>query len=434
MGLISDIFSKKQPKQPNQLDSYILKMLGNNAIYPGDKDETYLKSYMENNDVFTVINKITEPASQVPVFQYDKNGEIIEDGRMLELIKQPNPHQSQGEFFEAMMTFYYLFGNSFIASEVLDAGLNKNVPYRLDVLPPQWVQIDLGNFLNPIKGYSFYPMLDTSVPYTPDRIFHWKEFNPDFNYTGGHLRGQSRLKPLLKTITGSQEGYNSLVKMFQNQGAWGLLNMLDEDGTAQDISKEQKSALKRQFKNDAKKGDITILNSKSDWLQMGLTSVDMQVLKSLGLFKGNFCDAYNVPSQLFSGSQDRTYNNYKEAEAALWRNAIQPTFNAALSGLSKFLAPKIKGEEDTYLQADYSGVTCLQTNMGELITWMIAANVFTGNQILEACGWEKSTDLNMDRILVSDGRVFLDMLDTPPDPVLVEGALKRLGITDYRTK
>ena len=45
----------------------------NAPVYPdNNKNIFYRDSYMGNGDVYTVINKITEPASRVPVLQVDK--------------------------------------------------------------------------------------------------------------------------------------------------------------------------------------------------------------------------------------------------------------------------------------------------------------------------------------------------------------------------
>jgi HK97 family phage portal protein len=416
----------------NQLDNYYLKWLVTNAIYPTESNEFYLNSYTGNNDVFTVINKITEPTSQIPIYQYDANGEIIENGKMLAMLNNPNPYQSRGEFIEAALTYYLIFGNTYTAAEVVkDSALG--LPVRLDVLPSQLMTIDLGTVFNPVEGYSFYPMSGNKIDYPKENIFHWKEFNPDYNaQSGGHLKGMSRLRPLLKSITGSGEAYNSLVKSFQNQGAWGILTMLGEDGKGMELTKVQASALKNTFRSDSKNGRLTVTGNQTNWQKIGLTMVEMEVLRALGVYKGNLADAFNVPSQLFSGSTDRTYNNYKEAEAALWRNAIQPSLDAYLEGLSKFLAPKFK-EQGAVLKADYSNVACLQTNKAETVTWMTQAKCFTGNEIREACGFEELPIPEMDVIFQSAGLMPISELSTPPDSNIVESAMKALKIKDYRS-
>jgi len=417
MALFGNLWDRLTGRQANPLDAYIMQLLAANAIYPDESKESFLNSYTGNNDTFTIINKIVEPASTVPIYQYDKNGEEV-NGRMIQLINSPNPYQSQSQFIEAALTFYYIFGESFTAGQTLDGGLNAGQPLRLDQLPPQLTKINLGTIFNPVDSYEFYPKGGLMVPYQKDMVLHWKEFNPDYNVMGGHLRGMSRLRPLLKSITGSSEAYNSLVKAFQAQGMWGLLTMLEPNtNEAVHLTKEQKSALKHRFKIDSKKGDLTIINSLAKYEKMGLTIVELEVIKALGLFKGNLCDAFNVPSQLLAGSTDRTYNNYKEAEESLWRNAIQPSLNAYLEGLTNWLAP-LFGEQGTYLQADYSGVSCLQENIKELVGWMVASKSFSKNEIREAAGYDRIKAPGMDDIYGNIGDIPIADIGIPPDNVI----------------
>jgi len=416
---------------PNTFDQYVLRSYLGTALYPDASMDTYLSSYLNNSDVFTIINKKNEPASAVPIYQYDKNGEIVENGRMIARLNKPNPYQSRSQFIESALTNYDIFGESFTAGQFLDAGLNVGEPVRLDILPPKWVTVEMGTVFNPVKGYSFHPLAQAGRPdYLPEQVFHWKEFNPDYDMKGGHLRGMSRLRPLIKSVVGSTEAYNSLVKAFQNQGAWGLLAILDDEGKTLNLNKEQKSILKTKFKRDSKHGDLTITSNKAEWTKIGLTMVELEILKSIGIYKGNIADAYNVPNQLLSGSQDRTYNNYREAEQALWRNAIQPSLDAYLEGLTNWMAPKFK-EEGQVLKADYSQVACLQANRVELVQWMKAAETFTGNQILEALGYEASPDPAMDLVFISAGKMPINE-STLSDPDLVNDVMKSMKLTDYR--
>ena len=423
---LSDFFNRLIGKE-NQLDRVLLKFLADNAIYPSYNTDSYLAAYTSNTDVFTVINKITEPGSGVPVYQYDKNGEIVENGKMLALLNKPNPYMTKAQFIEASITFYLLFGECFIAEQSIPNGLNANQPLRLDVLPSQWMEIILGTVFDPVAGYRF-TMSEQTLDYQKSQVYHYREFNPDYDTTGGHLKGMSRLRPMLKSITGSQSGYDSLVKAFQNQGAWGILTMLGEDGKGMgEMSKVQASMLKKRFKEDNKKGEIVVTGKDVKWTNFGLSVVDLNILSALGAFKGNICDAYNVPTMLLSGSQDRTYSNYKEAMSALWTNAIMPTVNGYLEGLTNFLAPKFK-EEGQILKADYSEIEVLQKNKAEMVLWMINARSFTKNEIREACGYEMLPDPAMDVIYDSAGMLPVSELGMSDS----EEVLKALKISDYR--
>jgi HK97 family phage portal protein len=438
MGLLSNIVNRILPVRVSKgdaLDEYVLRQIANIAIYPDYASDTYLKGYTGNGDVFTVINKITEPASTVPVFQYDKNGEIVENGRMITLLNNPNPYMSRAELIEAALTFYLIFGDTYTAYEKVDMGLNAGMPLRLDVLPPQWVEFILGTYFDPIQGYKFL-MSGNVIDYEKERVLHWKEFNPDYSNQGtGHLKGMSRLKPILKTVTGSGAGYDSLVSSLQHQGAFGLLTILGEEGKVKNLGTSLLSRIKTQFKQEytgAKNaGSIVITDRDHKWTNFGMNAREMKVIEAVGLFGGRICDAYNVPAMLLAGSNDKTYKNYQEAKKALWSDAIQPSLDAYLDKLSKWLAPKFK-EEGQVLQADYSGIDVLQKNKSELIAWMVLAKSFTKNEIREAAGFEQLPDPNMDRVYESAGSVPLEELGLMPGSILTEGVLKALRVNDYR--
>jgi HK97 family phage portal protein len=385
--------------------------------------------------VFTVINKITEPASTVPIQQVDRNGEEVPKGKMITLLNKPNPYMSQAELIEAALTFYLIYGDCFISFEKLDQGLNAGLPLRLDVLPPQWVEIKLGTYFDPVIGYKLL-FSGNVIDYAKEQVMHWKEFNPDYEDEGvGHLRGMSRLKPILKSITGSGSAYDALVAAFQHQGAMGLLSILGEAGAADAIGKQQLSQIKDQYRREYtganNAGKIVITNKDHKWTNFAMSTVELAVLESLGTFRGAICDAYNVPAMLLSGSQDRTYSNYQEAARALWTNAIMPSLDACLGKLTTWLGP-LFGEEDNILQADYSGIDVLQKNKTELIQWMINARSFTKNEIREAAGYEMLPDPAMDIVYVSAGDVPLDQAGIMPAQPLTEGILKALKIPDYR--
>ena len=441
MGLFSNIINRASMKlnvsKANRLDEYVLRQIANLAIYPDYSSGTYLKGYTSNVDVFTVINKITEPASTVPIYQYDKNGEEI-DGRMIQLLNKPNPLDeslSRAELIESALSFYLIFGDSYTAYDTIDNGLNAGIPLRLDVLPPQWVEIVMGTYFDPIQGYKFM-MSGNQLDYEKERVLHWKEFNPDYDQQGtGYLKGMSRLKPILKSVVGSSSAYDALVAAFQHMGAFGILTILGEEGATEGVSKTQLSRIKQSIKDEYyganKTGTVVVTSKKHEWTNFGMTARELEIIKALGSFKGAICDAYNVPAMLLSGSQDRTFNNYQEASKALWTNAIMPSLDAYLEKLSRWLAPKFK-EKGHELRADYSGIEVLQKNKGEMITWMVNARSFTKNEIREAAGYAMLDMPGMDEVFDTAGLMPVGQMGMMPEMPITEDILKALKIADYR--
>ncbi len=422
----------------SQLMDMVIENNRNSPIYPDTKADYFTSSYTSNCDVFSVINKIARPASRVPILQVSKKTLEEKPGYGMDLMMKPNPFRDKNEFIQEGLSFYLLFGEMLTAAERPEFGLRAGKPSRLDHLPPQWTELLIGDFFNPITGYTF-TVGQTDVKYDVKDVMHWKDFNPDFQLSGTHLRGLSRLRPLLRATQTSQSGYDSMVASFQNQGAYGILTILgvkDEDGkySNKPTTKEQLSALEHDFRmkmaGNTNRGKIYATNKSTEFTNFGLSPVDLNILKSIGVSKGVIYDAYDYPDILASGSEGKTYMNYPEAMKAAWNNAIIPTFDAYLSKMSAWLLPMV-GEEDTKFIANYDDVPALQADKTALIAWLVQARL-TGNEIREALGYEPMNIPNMDVPLISLGTQRIDEIGMMPDQQVAENALKVLRIKDYR--
>ncbi len=422
----------------SQLLDVVIQNNANSAIYPSANAQYYTDTYTQNNDVFSVISKITAPASRIPVTQVSKKTLEEKPGYAIELLSNPNPFQSQTEFVNQALTTFKIYGECFVAAEKPEFGLRAGKPVRLDSLPPQWIELVIGNFFEPITGFRLM-LGQQDVNYEFTDVMHWKEINPDFQMAGDHLRGMSPLKPLLKAVAASSSGYDSMVAAFQNQGAYGLLTILgvkEDDGkySNQPKTKEQLSQLEDSFRRkmagNANRGKIFATNKSVEWTNFGLSPVDLNILQSIVFSGGALYDAYGVPDILKSGSQSKTYLNYQEAQKALWNNTIIPTVDGFYQKLSNWLMPLV-GEQDTMFLPDYDDVPALQEDKAMLVNWMVKAG-FSLNMIWEALGYEPLNLPNMDVPLVGMGLQRIDEIGLMPDQQVSEEALKRLKLSDYR--
>lgn len=436
MGMWDNLFKRWARSKMQDL---LTQFNTNGPIYPEGKDDFYLQNYSKNGDVFSIINKITEPAARVPIEQVNiKTGESVE-GKTIQLLRKPNPFQSQTEFLEGALTFFNIFGNCYIAGERPEFGLRTGQVTRLDLLPPQWVEIMLGSFMDPIKGYRLTEAYEQDKIYEFGQVLHWREFNPEYDINGKHMYGMSRLKPLINNTTALQAGYDSLVSAFQNGGAHGVLTILgvrDNDGKYNDkpTTKEQLAILesywKRKWAGAERMGAKAITNKSVEWTPFGMSVHDMSILSSLPISRGVIADAYNVPEVLLANSESKTYMNYQEAMKALWNNAIIPNLDGLLNKLNDWLIPAM-GEQGTMLVADYDSIPALQSDKKELVDWMTRAGL-TYNEIRDALGYETMNIPNMDVPIISMGVSRVDEIGFMPSADFSEEALKRLGVEDYR--
>jgi phage portal protein BeeE len=438
MGIISDGV-KKLFGQSRFFDSTI-KIIANGAIYDEASLEFCIKSATGNGDVFTVINKITQPASNLPIRQVDKITLKDKPGKALALLNNPNPLQNRTEFLDGALTFHCIFGEGFIAKDSIDSGLNANQPLRLELLPPHCMIEQLGTVQEPIKGWTMRWSMSGKPDYGVGEVFHWKDFNPNYDETGNWLRGQSRLKPILKSIAGSDAGYDSLIATFQNMGAYGVLTILgvkQKEGDYSDkvTTKQQLSQFKNDIKNTyygaKKRGQVVATNKSVEWTPFNIKPVDLEILSSLDKFSGKIYDAYDVPFILSSaGAGGNKYDTYPQAVLDLWLNAIQPRVNNFLDKFSGWLMPQFPGEDGTMFIADYSGVPCLQEAMRLKIKWMKESGLFSIDEMRVAANFEAWGLPNTNVPLVPLGLQRIDEIGIAPTPDQTANALKHYK--DYR--
>lgn len=408
-------------------------------IYSDQNNKTYLEGYTGNNDVYSVISKIVNPLKTIPVYLVDKDGNEIEppkpsDVHPLNLINQPNPFQVWPDFIEQFATDFLIFGNSYMGAMATENGVNAGIPQRIDILPPVWTEIVVGDFFNPIKGYKLTTS-DREFDYNTELVLHLKNFNPDIKTNGSHLHGMSKLKPLFKNLAISNSGHDSMVYAFQNMGAFGILSILGEDfGEGKTKAEQINASFKQKYFNKKKTGEIVITGSDHKWTSFNLSPVDMQILEALSRSGMNIWDVYDVPTVLKAGSTDKTYSNYPEGMKILYQNNIMPFLDLLLVKISYWLLPKYGDKfAGCKLKADYDGIIWLREDMAKILTAMRNAEVFTDNEIRGAVSWEASDpseNMYADKVWKRAGSVLVDDINDAPDQNETEEILK--GQKDYR--
>ena len=126
----------------SSIQELFVQNYGQSIVWPDTTAlDTYTDAYTGNGDVFTVINKIVEPASRVPIRHVDDKGEEMVKSKTLDLLNKPSPFMSGSEFIEAGLTYYYIYGNMYLNALRPENGLNKGKPVRLEYLPAPYTVI-----------------------------------------------------------------------------------------------------------------------------------------------------------------------------------------------------------------------------------------------------------------------------------------------------
>lgn len=419
-------------------------IFGGPAVYPDVNLLRFIQDgYSANATVYTIIAMVSRKFGSIPRYVYkiddpkaakqykallkqghftvNQLGELerkaydenIIDNPLSELLNRPNPMQGQDTLYELGCTFYMLTGEAFFwlnrgdIDDLDDAAADKLPPLEMYVMPSQYIEVipdpeDLWG----VMGYYFVAN-GQRIFLRKNDVIHWKKPNPNFDaITRVHQRGFSPLNAGNKLVTQDNSATDAAVAMQQNDGAKGLLfnETLDKLDAVQKSQIE--NVINRKINNRDIKGAIATLQGKWGYLDLGQTSVDMELVKSQEAVFVRVCNLYGINPMMFLANA--TYENIQQARKDLVTNLILPMCCSLRDEMNRVLLPAFGLSKDFTHDVDVTQLPELQNDMGILITSLAQAWWMTPNQRLAAQNEEASNDPNMDKVWIPTGLVLME--------------------------
>lgn len=455
MGIF-DIFRKKGIN-PNQNTTQPLQFI-NGAVLQEYNQVSYVKDgYLANADVYAIVSFLARKAASIPWYVYKLNpGEkahtslqrykqlskgimnrgaferaiierknaysenILMNTPLARLLERPNSYQAQDQFFEN------LFGYRFLSGEGNIYGNDGNIGGQfgeLNVLPTQFLEIYPDpNDLYGILGYKL--QVSGGIDLAKANVCQWKTWNPDFNAdTRTHLRGLSPLRAAYKTLRMSNNAADASAFMTGNGGSKGALTPRPVNNVVPQPSWEQASAIQQAVNQNINgvdnKGKISVLQTPWDYLNFGMSSVDMELVKTMQMSLHQWCRVFGLPAVLFDVDVS-SYNNYQNAMRDLITNTIVPMCAQLRDELNKWLVPRYG--EGMYIDFDITALPEMQQDMERMVRSLRDANWLTFNEKRVAMNYSERGEA-YDHSYVNQGLIALEqvLMDlTPSDMAELE--------------
>lgn len=426
-----------------QFNLPVFKFFGLSYAFSDWKIGQYITDgYNRNASLYSIVNRITRTASMCPFKVYrvkdrkkalkikswtgeNATRESIQKALLLKeqvyeednnhplqkLIDKPNPWQGGAEFVMNSIGFKLLTGNRFLFKNVLDAGANKGKPFSIFNLPPQHMMIKGGGTLFEVTGYTLNLGQPLDIP--ADLIIHSREPNYDYDTSGGHLWGLSKLSAASRNIDRSSAGEERSVAMMNNAGAAGVMYAKDgfkEGGQAMTL--EQAGALKRKLNEEVlgtgNAGKIALANQEIGYINFALTAVEMDVLNLEKWSLQQLCNVFGVPYILFS-SDSSSYNNIREAKKELITMAIIPELASLRDDWNAIAA--LYGD-DIYVDYDISVYPEMQEDLEKTAARLEKMPYVKWNEKRLATGFDEDNEHPlMNKYIIPQGLQLLDDLD-----------------------
>jgi HK97 family phage portal protein len=414
------------------------------TLYPQDGGERFVnKGYNLNDGVYSICSKNAEKAGQVRLYhgkvkreerktlqeylQLQKQAvtqksliemqkmrkamieDRVADSPLSKLLNKPNRNEMQGAWIERLFLFRELQGEGNVWFSRDDNGR----PIEMFVIPkPQLSLVGTGADPWQILKYQF-TLTGNLYKWDPKDVLMWKYTNPaPVDNTLEHLRGMAPLTSYIVSLQGMNEADLRLATSNKNGGASGVAYR--KDGNTQPTP-EQASEMRRQFNNAVNSSDmvnkIAILSGEWGFFNLAMSVEQQKLLEQYSVGFKRLCRVFKTPPEIFGEGND-TYDNQKQYKRLWIYDKIAPNIYQLREMLSNKLIREFDLDPETnFVDCDIMSLPEMAEDLKDLIAAVKDAWWLTPNQKLDATGYEKSTDPNMEKIYIPGGYTPLDQLN-----------------------
>lgn len=386
--------------------------VGTQEVYSTyDQQNAVSAGFNSNAAVYSIVKRYAKKAGSIERYlENTKDKTRVDNSELLKLLNRPNPQQSQDAFLSLVFAFYKVTGEAFIwlnrgevgtyvdqfgdLQETPEAEYIKKPVLEMYVIPSNLMVLVPGDDPFSVKEYKL--MNSPQVKFRKEDIIHWKDINLQWDeHSKPHLRGMTPLKPGSRTLTADNSALSSMVRMFQNDGAKGIAY----EKSMRQLTPEQKTQQQQVFSDKVNNKEIKnqVAAFQGDWgyLNLGLTSVDMETIKGREFIYKELCFLLGVPYELFDSQV--TYANKAEAQKGWVINEIKPDCMQLDGELNRVLLPAFGLAKGVKICSNFDELPEMQEDKAKQIEWLNKLPL-SANQRLEEMGFDPSTEEGMDEV------------------------------------
>lgn len=406
-------------------------------FYNWEKEDYIAKGYVQNSEVYKIIQKIVQkcavaqlelyvddgkekskskkkylkykysstPAEHVKKQLYIKSLNYAdENSKLSKLLKNPNPLQSWRDLTELMRIFYFTQGEAFLVRET---PMDSKLPTEIYTLPPYRMKhgVDKDGVINVWQ----YDIGNGKYRTWKDEDFgdvkHFMMSNPQFDGNGKQLRGMSPLLAGMKYLQLDDYAIEAWLKSLQNEGAKGIISPNHPDKQNW-LNPEQVKATEARVQEKIhgidNKNKVIVSGMPLQYTQIGLSPDALNIIQSIEKAGDNLCDLWGVPSILFE--KDPTYQNQKEAGARFVREVILPYLNKEEDMLNSWLVEPFRKEKNYVLDYDTSLFDELRISLEDR---NYLKEILTLNEMRLIDGYDEIENDYANEVFIAQGKVPL---------------------------
>lgn len=302
--------------------------------------------YRTNSSVAIAVDKIASKIEQIEPVLKQRDGNLIKQHPILDLLKQPNPFDTWQEYIGKVSRHYLLKHDSHLSL----LGNPDRPPLELYAIKPQNVNVVPAKDRFPAMysvtigpGRSQYNRMEQDRKVRYISIEGMKELYHimGFSSRADELQGDSPLEAAALETRQQIQGRIHNLKLLENGGRLSLVFAFkDEDGVDDDEHQMRKNRINEDLAGQEKAGKISVISgAEVDVKEFGTTNKDMDYSVLDKTAGEAIYLRYEIPLPLVS-TDASTYNNVENALFDFYENTILPHFDLLMAGHNKVLLPR----------------------------------------------------------------------------------------------
>ena len=314
------------------------------------------KLFVEIPELRAVINKRASMMSSNEPKLY-RNGELVENHWLIDLIKKPNAIQSWSDVVYTLSVQDALYSNSFSYAPVRTLGVrNLFVP-----VPASKVKIHLtGKKLKQMDANDLIDKFTFKYDDDSEELIEWSDMIYLVTDDGMNIvKPVSRIDSLKYPLSNIKASYHKRNVLLENIGAIGILSAENNDlGGAIPMTPEEKKKIQKDWYSRSK-DELIITESKVSWQPMSYPTKDLMLFDELNADKMALIDAYGLSYNLFSQDKGATFSNVRDSIRMVYTDTIIPETQAMYDSIIKQFGLDSEGY---YLEACFDHLPVLQAD------------------------------------------------------------------------
>jgi len=296
-----------------------------------------------------------------------KEGKVIEDSALVELLENPNPLQSGEEWLTETAINYWVYGNNVILP-VKGSSLSEypsvinNLPWKqikIKTTGKRWKQTKIDDI---IQEYRVCYSDGVDDIYKPSEVLHFRRSGGKSAIIGESMLNACHME--ISNVRGSM-GYRNV--NINEKGALGIMANKSSDSSGKlPLSQEDRLALEKQTQNETHgqfhgQSKVKVVDGDVNFIHTSLGIKENMLFEEIDADVKVFIDTVQLNDNIFSKEKSKIQANLLEGLKMAYQDGIFPFAGRFCSLLKRGL----ELPADEWIELDYSHLPCFQEDQKE---------------------------------------------------------------------